>query len=88
MWWNSNNKFFEYERSIDLLNKIIYKKLNLIPQIIWWPSINGQDLDSKDVIVNTKESKVILFKWYNNIKSNIIFTKDNINSIICNLNKI
>lgn len=82
LWWNSNNKFEEYKESIHVINNIIYNFLKIIPCKIWWPSINGIDLEWKDIIVNTQEWKVILIKWHNDINSNIKFTKDNTDLII------
>lgn len=86
VWWEVyNNSNSEYKESIKFLNEIIYKKLNIISGINWWPTFhnNVSKIDNnKDIVVNTQERKVYYFKDRNTLIENINSTAERILEIL------
>lgn len=81
LWWNTNDFWIQYIESIQFLQEIIKNIFWFNPILIWWPVNNlyydTNNLNSKDIYINTEKRQIQYFKLYNiNTKDNEIIPTD------------
>lgn len=85
MWWNDINDFADYTKTIKFLDNIISESTWISAEVVWWPSIVKNlktKNNTKDIVLNTSDRKIFLFKEYSKIEDNINFYANKINKVL------
>lgn len=87
LWWNNNDNFEEYKKSITFLSEVVYNIIWINPVVVWWPSVNEiEDSIEKWIFVDTKNRRVYYYKKHNHIWSNIVCVSNDVDRIVSNIN--
>lgn len=74
-------EFKEYKASVNLLNRIITRKLGKSPEVILWPKINSSE--PLNAYFNTKLRRLYIIRWESDFpETNISFLAKDVNKYI------
>lgn len=89
LWWRNDDDFENYEKILNLTNQIVEQNLWFSLQVSAWPSLyNWITNTSKNIIVDTKNRRILLFKEYTEPSENTDFHIKETKKVLQNLLQI